>query len=87
MLDELRLLRRLFPEIPTSRWLECATLNGARALGIDSHTGSLSPGKAADLAVIHTGPFQTSDDLASIILSSRARVVATFVEGERLFES
>ena len=38
--------------IPAEQALRMATLNGARALGIDDETGSLKPGKAADITAI-----------------------------------
>ncbi|HFD39949.1 MAG TPA: TRZ/ATZ family hydrolase [Anaerolineae bacterium] len=41
--------------IPAATALRMATLNGARALGIDAETGSLVTGKAADICAIHLG--------------------------------
>jgi cytosine/adenosine deaminase-related metal-dependent hydrolase len=34
--------------------LECATIEGARANGLDGKTGTLSPGKQADVVVLRT---------------------------------
>jgi imidazolonepropionase-like amidohydrolase/Tol biopolymer transport system component len=38
--------------------LRCATLNGARYLGLDHDLGSLEPGKLADLIVIDANPLE-----------------------------
>ena len=42
--------------------LRCATLNGARYLGLDKDIGSLEPGKLADVAVIDGNPLANIRD-------------------------
>lgn len=46
--------------LPAPAVLEMATINGARALGIDRDTGSLETGKYADLAAVDLGRLNTS---------------------------
>ena len=40
--------------LPSETVLEMATLNGARAMGIEEQTGSIEPGKWADFIIINT---------------------------------
>ena len=49
LLDDLRLLHRLAPDTPAQTLWQMATARGARALGLESQTGTLTPGKSADL--------------------------------------
>ena len=42
------------PPLSFCEVIEMATINGARALGISDVTGSLTPGKRADLILIRT---------------------------------
>lgn len=46
--------------LPAPAVLEMATINGARALGIDRETGSLEAGKWADLSAVDLGRLNTS---------------------------
>lgn len=52
VLAEARFLHGRYPDVPGEALLRMATLAGAEALGRSHETGSLSPGKWADLAVI-----------------------------------
>lgn len=77
--------------IPASTALKIATLNGAKALGIESITGSLEAGKQADIIVIDTsGPryCPRTDLLHHLVYSgSDADVVLTMVGGDILYEN
>ena len=59
VLAEIRFLHRLYPNVPGGVLLRMATLSGAEALGWADETGSLTPGKSADLVVV---PLATRDD-------------------------
>jgi cytosine/adenosine deaminase-related metal-dependent hydrolase len=54
LLDDLRLLRKIAPEVPAEVIWEMATTHAARALMLHEAVGALSPGKAADLIAFET---------------------------------
>ncbi|GLZ37062.1 amidohydrolase [Actinokineospora sp. NBRC 105648] len=61
--------------------VEVFTLAGARAMGVDDVTGSLTPGKSADFLVLDRDPFQTAtSDLAA------TTVTETWFAGRRVFQ-
>lgn len=59
--------------------LELATVNGAKALGLEKHIGSIEPGKKADLTLVdvsgtHLTPI-SDDPVATIVYSAQSRDV------------
>ena len=68
--------------------LESATIDGARVCGIEDRTGSLTPGKQADVVVIrcdHTNTYPVIDPVSTVMLQADTRNVETvFVAGELL---
>jgi 5-methylthioadenosine/S-adenosylhomocysteine deaminase len=68
--------------------LRMATLNGARALGLSDQTGSLEPGKAADLVAVDLGQAETEPlyhPLSALVYTaSRHQVTDVWVAGRRL---
>jgi 5-methylthioadenosine/S-adenosylhomocysteine deaminase len=94
MLDEMRTAALLAKgatsgaSIGAHDWLQIATLNGARALGLADVIGSLIEGKWADLCCVdlarpHTQPVY--DPLAQLIYAvSREQVTDVWVAGRAL---
>ncbi len=52
LFSELKTMRRLAPAVPARKFLESATLIGARALGLGARLGSLTPGKQAKMIAV-----------------------------------
>jgi 5-methylthioadenosine/S-adenosylhomocysteine deaminase len=69
--------------------LERATRGGARVLGLEAETGSLVPGKQADLTVLTLAdsPFLPWEDPVSAVVlgGSPERIVATLVGGDERY--
>jgi 5-methylthioadenosine/S-adenosylhomocysteine deaminase len=66
--------------------LRLATLEGARALGIEAETGSLEVGKWADLAVIETLPGEKNPEREILEAAAGGGVVATVVGGSPIYD-
>ncbi|MBL4621728.1 MAG: TRZ/ATZ family hydrolase [Immundisolibacteraceae bacterium] len=76
--------------LPAHTLLEMATINGARALGLDQQIGSLEPGKAADITAIRLDTLHTVpvfDPLSALIYASgRDNVTDVWVAGRQLLK-
>lgn len=74
--------------VPAAAALRMATINAARALNLDGVTGSLAPGKAADIVCVRlTGPGQIPvlNPISQLVYSmSREQVSDVWVAGEHL---
>jgi 5-methylthioadenosine/S-adenosylhomocysteine deaminase len=70
------------------RCIEMATINGARALGLEAVTGSLTPGKRADLIMLNTRDLNIAPvvDLESTIVRSAtpANIDTVMIDGRIL---
>jgi 5-methylthioadenosine/S-adenosylhomocysteine deaminase len=76
--------------VPAMTALKMATINGAKALGIDNITGSLSIGKQADIIAIDLEQLETQPlyhPVSQIVyVASRQQVTDVWVAGKRLLK-
>lgn len=76
--------------LPAALALRMATLNGAKALGLDNVTGSITPGKAADLTVINLGDVETQPvyhPISQLVYAAgRDKVTDVWVAGKHLLK-
>lgn len=77
--------------LPAHQALRMATLNGAKALGIDNMTGSLKIGKSADIVALDMQTLETMpmyDPISQIVYAtSRDKVTDVWITGEHLLKS
>jgi 5-methylthioadenosine/S-adenosylhomocysteine deaminase len=76
--------------LPAAAVLRMATLNGAQALGLGEQTGSLTPGKWADLTAINMDTLETRplyDPVSQLVYAcSREQVTDVWVAGQHLLK-
>lgn len=87
----LQKVRQLSPTaLPASTVLEMATINGAKALGLEKEIGSIEPGKRADITVVdpqtlHAAPTVQRDPASLLVYAASGRdVTHTMVNGRLL---
>lgn len=77
--------------LPATEALRMATINGAKALGLDKETGSLEPGKAADMIAVNLGTIEAQplyDPVSHLVYcTSRDQVTHVWVAGKALLEN
>jgi 5-methylthioadenosine/S-adenosylhomocysteine deaminase len=75
--------------LPASRALRLATIDGARALGLEQEIGSLETGKRADISIInlsrlHLTP-RPADPISALVYAAQASDVETvIIDGETI---
>jgi cytosine/adenosine deaminase-related metal-dependent hydrolase len=84
ILAEAKFAVQQHPPVSPETLLQMITMNAAKALGRDAETGTLTPGKFADLAIVDLPP-QHDADPYDLILDSASRVVATVFRGRVVF--
>ncbi|MCH7704739.1 MAG: amidohydrolase family protein [Planctomycetes bacterium] len=80
ILDELRFIRSIRPDLPAEELIAMGTVNGARALGVDGHTGTLAPGMAADVVVLALAA-NAGVTMWGGILDSATAPIAVYLDG------
>jgi cytosine/adenosine deaminase-related metal-dependent hydrolase len=86
VLAEARFLHGRYPNVPAKTVLRMITLSGAEALGWDQETGSLAPGKSADLVVLPL-PTQDLPDPHSLVFESSAAVTRLMCRGNWIYQT
>jgi cytosine/adenosine deaminase-related metal-dependent hydrolase len=83
LVEEMRLARRIAPEVPAEAIWEMGTVRAARAIGAGDRVGSIEVGKRADFVVFETTGVKPLEEILDKGLAPRE----TWVGGEVTFEN
>lgn len=78
--QELLFLAERFPQVDRRQILALGTRRGAAALGLDAETGTLAPGKSADVALVSL-PARPASDPYALLFDADCRVALALVAG------
>jgi cytosine/adenosine deaminase-related metal-dependent hydrolase len=81
VVDDLRLLHEIAPDMPANILWQMATIRAARAMRLDAEVGSLAPGKAADFVTFAAGGERS---LAGVLESKDQRPTTVWIAGQRV---
>lgn len=79
--NEMVFLRQRFPDVAPSTLLELATLAGARALGFEHESGTITVGKRADLVMISLNEVSSNNDPLESLFATENTVYGTMFNG------
>ena len=80
LFEEMRFVAEHHPNVDSATVLRLGTIGGAVALGLDDRTGTIEPGKQADLAVIAIAT-ASADDPHELLFLPESRVVRSWLRG------
>ena len=88
--QRMRAITSGMPRITTRDALGFATLDGARSIGLGSVTGSLTPGKQADLLIVEAEAINNmplNDPIGTLVLGADPRNISTVLVAGRTLKS
>ena len=89
-IQRMRAVGSALPRITTRDVLGFATVDGARSIGLGSLTGSVTPGKQADLLVVEAEAINTmplNDAVGTLVLGADSRNISTVLVAGRTLKA